>query len=295
MKISDLKLKIEHKEIPEELVIFQVSDNDFICKQYITEISKFSKLPIKYANNLKELFPSDFFQVPEKCLYVLVTDSLLSVKYDLSKLEHTFIITHKTDDTVKEYVCEVPPLEEWQIKDYLQVQLPGVATDKLDWLFQICRGDIFRLNQEITKISIFRKEEQRFLFEDCVSDNLFSDLSSYTVFNLVNSLVKHDIEETKQICKQISNIDVDPIGLVTLLYQNFKNVLCVQLSVNGNAEMFGLSSKQFNAIRYNCGKYSNKQLVDIFQFLTSVDKLIKTGELPVDILVDYVVSKILSC
>jgi hypothetical protein len=40
-----------------------------------------------------------------------------------------------------------------------------------------------------------------------------------------------------------------------------------------------MTPKQFAAIKYNCGKYTDKQLIDIFTFITDLDRRLKAGEL----------------
>ena len=60
------------------------------------------------------------------------------------------------------------------------------------------------------------------------------------------------------------------------------------------ADKLGLKPGQFNAIKYNCGKYNNSQLVKSLEFLSGIDKRIKTGELPTNILRDYIVLSLLS-
>ena len=111
---------------------------------------------------------------------------------------------------------------------------------------------------------------------------------------MTNAILKKDLVAISHIFKDIENIDVEPIGLVTILYNNFKNVINVQLSNNPTADKLGMKSNQFNAIRYNCGYYSKESLNKILEILTNIDKQIKIGEMPIDILVDYLIIKILS-
>ena len=59
--------------------------------------------------------------------------------------------------------------------------------------------------------------------------------------------------------------------------------------------------KQFAAVKYSVGKYTNSQLIKMFKFLTSLDLKLKSGNLQFnnnsrdnnDILVDYVTVNIL--
>ena len=92
---------------------------------------------------------------------------------------------------------------------------------------------------------------------------------------------------------QLKNIDCDEIGFLTLLYNNFRNVLRVQLNPSVNPESIGLNQKQFWAIKYNCNFYNKDQLMKIFNLITEIDKKIKTGQMEVKYIIDYVITSIL--
>ena len=68
----------------------------------------------------------------------------------------------------------------------------------------------------------------------------------------------------------------------------------VQLNSNPTPENTGLDGKQLYAIKKIPRVYSATQLVDIYTMLLDVDRQIKSGELPTDILIDYLITKILS-
>ena len=99
----------------------------------------------------------------------------------------------------------------------------------------------------------------------------------------------------KKIYKEIDKIDIEPIGLVTVLLNNFRNIIKIQLANNPTAESCGMKPNQFWAIKHSCGLYTKEQLLSIFNFLTEIDKKIKTGMIPVDsFLIDYIVINILT-
>ena len=61
MKLEQLKKDIENKSISDELIIFKLSDIDFICKQYINEIANIKQLPIEYIEDISSLCQVDIF------------------------------------------------------------------------------------------------------------------------------------------------------------------------------------------------------------------------------------------
>ena len=56
-----------------------------------------------------------------------------------------------------------------------------------------------------------------------------------------------------------------------------------------------MNQKQFNAIRYNCGKYTASQLLNIFDFLTMIDYKLKSGKLQFtdNQFIDYIICNII--
>ena len=68
----------------------------------------------------------------------------------------------------------------------------------------------------------------------------------------------------------------------------------VLLSKNPTPESTGLKSNVIYAISKSPKVYTKKQMIDAFQFLNSIDKMLKTGKIDIKWLVDYVVCKVLT-
>jgi hypothetical protein len=66
------------------------------------------------------------------------------------------------------------------------------------------------------------------------------------------------------------------------------------MGVNPTPSSLGMSNGQFNAIKYNCGYYSGNQLVNIMKLISDMDRKIKSGEFPTNIMRDYMILSILS-
>ena len=109
-----------------------------------------------------------------------------------------------------------------------------------------------------------------------------------------NAIVRKNLDELTGYVKQFGVIDINEIGIVTILAKNFRNMISVQLSNNPTPETTGLDSKQIYAIKKIPRLYSQKQLLDIFDFLCDIDRRLKSGELPVDMMINYVMLKVLT-
>ena len=305
MTIESLKELIETNADLDSMYIFLNSENTFLSNQYIVEISKKKNLKIVYVEDLKALIPdkNDIFGVEEAidstCLYVHHQETFDFKDSGLKELKNLIIVCDKIDDETKEifdpYIIKMPKLEEWMIKDYVYTIADGVDTVKLDWLIKVANNDIYRIENEIAKISIFPKVERNYIFDLLMEEDAFADLNNYHIFDLSTALLQKDLIKIAELVEDVKSWDCEPLGLQVLTSQNFRKVLQIQLSPKPDPDKLGLTSKQIWAIqKYNCGFYSRDQLVSIFDKVTYADYMMKNGDLSNDKLVDYLILNILS-
>lgn len=302
-----LKDSIENNSVSSQFKIFKYDDNSFLAYQYAREIAEVKNLSIRYVDSFDEILDSlssafSFDDVSDSLIIYSCNEFECNSLIDLSKLENVIVICNKTSITNVAFLYVFPKLESWQIKTYMQSKCLGLNKNEIEWLYNITSSltknneHIYRLDNEIKKISCFSKEQQEEIFSELSESNGYSDLSPLTIFNLTNAILKRDKITIRNILEEIDSIDVEGIGLVTILHKNFKQVIDIQMGKNVSAESLGLSQKQFKAIEYNCGKYSSQDLVRIFKFLTSIDYKLKSGLLELNNarMIDYIVCSILS-
>ena len=296
MNINELKIKIENKNVTEDLIIFLYPYDTFLCNQYIAEISKIKNLDIEYIDSL--ISDNSLFSIKSNSLRVYTCDSLNELSESVKKEKNLIVKTKKISKEVQsrfeDYICTIPKLEEWQIKDYTYSKLESIDRNKLDNLIAICKNNIYRIDSEISKLDIFSDVEKPYVFDDFVSDNVFSDLSKYNVFDITNALLTKDIQKLKSSYVEMQNIDVDPIGFCTILTNSFREVLMLTADPRITPEEMGISKGKFFAVKNNNLRYYTFQsLIKIFEFLLDIDRKVKLGELPVPILIDYIITHIL--
>ena len=296
MTIQELKHGIETQVLSDEFLVLKCSDNSFVAHQYIKAIAEFKHKDIAFIDDIEIALnaSSNIFNIVDNELKILSVDCFSTYDRQICDLKNCIVICYKVDKNCEElyqrYIVEIPKLENWQISDYIYSNLRDVPKDKLDWLINICKSDIFRLDLELQKLKLFDNPATTFqYFED---QHIFNDLSEYTVFNFSNAIVKRDKSSIIKIYNELNNIDINEMGLLTILYTNFKNIISIQMGRNVTAESLGIKQNQFNAIKWNCGKYSNAELLEIFKMLTSLDLWVKDGTLAVSDLIDYMLVKI---
>lgn len=298
MNLKEVKEKIINKTLSTSLLVFKCEKETFIAHQYIEEISKSRpNLEVMYIDSLDEVVVSDnseFSIFSNNSFYVLVCDNLDAINRDISKFENVYAICHKANNQYDDYVVEVPKLVDWQIQEYLQFHLQGLNTQYIKWLCEITNYDIYRLYNEMCKLSIFDKSQQDNMFKLINNENGYSDLSQLNIFNFTNAIYKRDKKSVLEILQEKDSIDLEPAGVITLLYKNFKIITQLQMNSKVTCEQLGISQKQLNAIKYyNLNHYSNDELINIMQLLSSIDYKLKSGLLPYDMIIDYIVDRIL--
>lgn len=290
--IEELKNSIVNKTVKDSMMVFVWSDTDFICYQYINEISKIRNLPIEHIDSIDSIVPNGLFDNVDDSLQILACDSLDS---KISE-DNLIIVTKKIGNSVKDFydgcTCVFPKIEDWQIKDYTYSILPEVRHEDLDYLISLCNNNLYRISSEIDKLKIFDSNLQK-LYNEFKGDDIFSDLGGYTIFDLTNSILKKDVNEVRNILLRLSAIDVEPLGLVTILINSIRNIISIQFDPRVTPEDLGVTRGRFWAIKHSCGVFSNSKLVSIFQMLLRMDRELKLGNFPTEYMIDYILTNIL--
>lgn len=303
MTLEELKEEIENGSVSGNPIIFLYKDSDFICHQYIREISKIMKMGIDCVDEVADLSqPSvDIFSSMDSLPHEIEffhTDSIDEVPVGFRNRRFSYIATEKIGTKAKkEYedlIIVIPKIEDWQIRDYVYSTADGVSQKDLDWIIGVCKKDLFRIDSELDKLRLFNKEQRQDLFEQMKNQRVFSDLSPYNVFDLTNSVTKRDLSALSVSLSDIDSYDAEPLGVVSILLTQFKKLILVLLHPNPTEETTGLKSNVIYAIKKSGAKYSKAQLVKSFEFLCDVDRRLKTGEIDTKWLIDWVICNILT-
>ena len=279
MELRELKNKILAQEALSFPLLFINYDNDYLIKSYIKKIAENNSLTIKEIESVKEMVDIEsgmFKEVDYLYIYNLNKDDNLS-KEQLKDYKIILISdTDRKDSDIEKVVFN--KLENWQIEAYVQALLPGLDNREVSWLCKNAKYDIWRLDNEASKLNIFDKKDQSKILMAINDDNGYVDLNELTIFNLSNAIMNKDMLGIKKVVEDIDNIDVEGTGLVTILLKNFLNIINIQTNSKATAQSLGMSEKQFRYLQYNqCNKYSNEELFNIYNFLTDIDYKLKSG------------------
>jgi len=297
MELKELKNKLVNKEkIKLPLIIFNQDDSNFLLREYTKSISDVLGLKLKEVNSIEEIktIEGDVFSVNDFLFIYYVNDNN-PLDEDSLFDSKVLIICNKDVENTKIDKVVLPKPIDWQIEDLVHTYLPGLDNAEISWLCKVSKYDVNRLYNEAQKITIFDKKDQDKIFNLINKEDGYRDLNDLTIFNLSNAILKHDVGGIHKVMRDLDNIDIEGIGLVTILLNNFYKVISIQLNPKATAQSLGMTEKQFRAIQYSCNKYSNSQLIGIYRFLNSIDYKLKSGLLDMtnNELTYYVLSHIL--
>ena len=300
MELQQLKKDINNNSLSDSFFIFK--GDKFLADQYSKRIAQLLGKEINYIDGLDSYITSQISlfsneEIIDNKLNIYKCEEFTTTSNKLNFVKNLIIIVDKiSEESQKIYsynVVEMPKIENWMVKDYAYVIGEGIDKNDLDLFLEMCSYDIYRVYNELSKLQSFGKTQRKYLFKQMLNEGAFSDLSQYNIFNLTNAIQSRDLDAINKILS--SNMEIEPLALTSLLYQNFRKMLVVWFDKNPTPDSTGLKSNQIWAIRNLPRNYNRDQLIQIFKFLTSLDLSLKQGNLPnIEDLTNYVVGKILT-
>lgn len=293
MTLQEFKSDLRSQKCPSQCYLFLCKEDHFLANMYVKHYTEMMKYQVEYIETLEDLI--DLASYPSmnepNVLFVSHIDKIEVELPSILKSLNCIIVCDELINKGDFTVIEFPKVESWQLEDYAKTKLKGLDERKIKWLFELLKDNPYRLDQEIAKISLFSEGERDHIFDLMNEEGAFDDITNLTTFSLINAISRKNKKEIVEVLEVIKLIDIDPYGLITLLLKQFKNIVDVKMGTL-HAKDIGMSDKQYLAIKkYNL--YSPNELVNIMDLLTEVDYRIKSGELPIDLVIDYLICNIM--
>ena len=296
MTLEEFKSAIENNTMSLPLVIAVCEDetSNFVFHQYLDAYLSANGFDFEFTDSTVATAQLNLFSQASSIVKVCYTNKLeqVSVPALYSLWVRCKSVTKDVAKAFEQYIIRIPKLDNWHIKDYVYTLCEGVPHSELDKLLSAYGRNIYRIDNEISKIMIFNDKAKLY---SQIKDQLYNEVSEYTIFDLVNSLVKYDIMSLRRILLNIDRIDIDAFGFIKLLMTQFKRIIDVQLSRSVSSSDLGISDKQLWFIKKHLtGIYTKSQLLKIYELLTNCDYYVKSGYINTEILPEYIISKIIT-
>lgn len=310
MKIEELKQAVNTGTLPSTFLILVCDGNYFLADQYIETLCQKTNKEKNKISSIYDLNSSlslviDYSQM----VNVLKVDTFSEKATDYSGFDNIIVICDKVDKKLEKlvapYVVKMPKLLDWQIKAYIKAVCPGLDETAIEWLYTATKGDIYRIQLELSKIKLFKQDEQLAIFRELARDQL-KDLYSIDIYTLKNELVKPGISSV--VREFMENVQYAPnigaFGLIAMLLNDFKKALFITQNSGMSTEdlvAMGMTTKQIYAIKNSYSKlYSGDRLGAYLkkniEFLSSINSRLVQGQLELTEpqLLNYIICNILS-
>ncbi len=287
MTLIELKNFISNKIVPSDFMIFVSKDCPFLANQYVKALGELSIGGITKINSVYEPQQSSIMLLttPAETLNVLTVETFDERSEDYSQFENTIVVCEQVDKgiakNVENYVIKFPKLEEWQVFDYAKTICPNIDDEDLLWLVKATNNDIDRVINELDKISIFGKNEQREVFS-AVRFDPQSDLYKADLFDIVNALVAGDPAVLFDFVKHRGHEIHEPVVLANRTLSSLKNIILIARNPQLTAEDCGVSKGQYTFIKNKYRSLNIEAVKQKIKFLSNFDLLLKTSQLELD-------------
>ena len=284
MTLIELKNFITSGIVPSEFMILVNKDNQFLAKQYVNAIGDLAPGGLNKISSIYEPFQSSLALLasPEGCINVVTVDTFDERAEDYSQFENTIVVCEQIDKSiskvVESYTIKLPKFEDWQICDYAKTICPSLEEEELTWLVQATNGSIERVLNELDKVKLFSKDEQKYIFSSIRFDAQ-TDLYKVDLFAIVNALVDGDLATLYEFLRHKNYDLLDPIMLSNRALTSLKNIILVTQNHGLSAEDCGVSPAQYRAIKYKYRSLNVNAAKQKLKFLTSIDLALKSSKL----------------
>lgn len=298
MTLRELKLSIQSKDVPDTFFVFVCPPNDyFLATSYIDAICESKQLEKVMAESIfNQESALSLVMGFENDFRVVFTDTFEEACADYSKFTNTAVVCSKVDKklekAVAEYVIAVPAVVDWQVKDFIKQKAPKLTDQNIDELYLASGGNMYMLDNMLTKITLFpEKEQSTIAFE--ITHEPGSHLYDTPTYTLVDGIIKNDRDAIKKYVLTNQTSKDEFLGLVNLLLNKVKALLWVEYS-NKTAAELGMSDKQYYFLKNHRSGQSMAALQQKLKVLTALDLQLKSGLLDVSNQrqIDYLIAKL---
>lgn len=302
MTLQQLKNQIENNILSDDLLILVCEENHFIAQQYVEAICKYKGCDIIKINSIYEPLTSSLSLVIdyENNLNVLVTETFEERAEDYTQFSNTIVICEKIDKKLepflKDFIVKIPKLEDWCIKDYVKTLCPKLDQESIDWLYTMTRGDIYRILNEVDKLTLFSQDEQALVLNALRYDPNTDLYTLKDIFTFASILTQRNKVAILDYLKHSKVCTFDPIAVVSLVLQKMRAYIYKMPDCkNLNLKELGLAGQAYYA-ELDLRGTPQAKLLPMIDFLSKIDLRLKSSELDMssEELLDYVICHLFS-
>lgn len=307
MNVATFQQQIKNNTLKQFYVF--VGEEWQIQKYYVNQIAKVRGLETLYVDNIdtvytaikgKPLFGKSSLYVLRDDKTILTNEKLQNQLLDGSLLQNNMLILLLTSidkrtrafKVFNEVLVEFNKLPLEMLKKYVKREIE-LTDENIIKLLEICENDYGRALLEIDKIKQLGGDPN-VTFKQLLSDGTIYIPPKDAIFDLIDAILKRDVYTTYQLLNECRNIGESNLVILSVLYDNAKQLLQVQTYEGNELERAtGLNSWQINNAKTRLNYYTKEELINILETIQNVEKALKLGDMPQEIIIDYLLTNIL--
>lgn len=305
MEITDVKQQIKTGNFDKFYIFY--GEEHAVMKIYLNMIAEKLGCKVTYVDSLMELMTGVRTKslVSERHLYIIMDDKeyLTNEKMweKFTGLKDDVVVFYYTTSDKrlkfwkqnKDRAVEFAKLDTRILTKYIQKDSP-LSNESCERLIELCEHDYGRILLEIDKIRAYSIAEA--VTPDGALDELIKSGCIYrapkdAIFDFVAAFLERRPSKAYDLLQQSKAVGEANMVLLSVLYNNIKQLLQVQSAKDYKALGFnGFVLKNILPYRNN---YSNGELVKAMKLIRECEKGIKTGQIPDDLSVEYLMVQVM--
>jgi len=299
MELQELALQIKTNKL-KSLYIF-TGEEVGIRTEYINIILKQSKAKKVVCETLAEAIvkmqKGNF--ISDKNIYIIYDDKEYKQKESwwnkniIPQSENVILIYSDIDKRTKFYkahqeiMVDFQKLSEQILIKYIQKEI-DLSNTLCSKLISLCDFSYSRIMLEVDKIKCLDLKADK-AFQELVDNNLIFDESKEDIFNFIKQVLLRKLKKSYILYSRMTE---NPLGILSLLYKGFRNVLMVQSCNTSNiAEVTGLTGWEIKNAKEVLNNYTLGEIVNILNEIRELEQGIKTGKYPAEVVINILIGR----
>lgn len=132
-------------------------------------------------------------------------------------------------------------------------------------------------------------------YEIALKDKLIYTAPKDVIFELIDAICKRQINRSYTLLEELMAVSESPLGIISLLYTNFRSMLLVQSAGEGAeiTKRTGLTPWQVKLAKEKGVHYNIGELVKYLRLIRETEKGIKTGAIEQSMSLHYIIANVL--
>lgn len=305
MEITDVKQHIKTGEF-QKIYIFHGPEHT-IMKMYLKMMADKGNYELSYADSLMDVMTGAKTKalVPVRHLYVIMDDKEYltneKIRQKFKGLKDDIVVFYysTTDKRLKfwkenkDSAVEFNKLDDKILMKYIQKECE-FREDLCLRLIEACDHDYGRILLELDKVRMYSNSETvtaNSVLEKFLDSGVIFNQPQDAIFGFVAAFLERTPSRAYDLLQQSKAIGEANLTLLAVLYNNIKTLLQVQSTNDFKAA--GINGWQAKNVLPFKGNYKNGELVKAMKMIRDVEKGIKTGTMPDDLAVEYIMVSIM--